>query len=67
MSVGLDLLVPDSPVSGTVLQSRESCDFKTTTMADITETPIDSGQTFFDFSVNTDQIGMGFEADSPEK
>ena len=24
---------------------------------------VDSGNTFFDISVNTDQIGMGFEAD----
>ena len=24
-----------------------------------------SGKTFFDISVNTDQIGMGFEADTP--
>ena len=27
---------------------------------------VDSGNTFFDISVNTDQIGMGFEADIPE-
>ena len=45
----------------------ESCDFKTTTMADTNENPIDSGKTFFDISVNTDQIGMGYEADIPEK
>ena len=29
--------------------------------------PLDSGKTFFDFSVNTDQICMGFEADTPGK
>ena len=29
--------------------------------------PLESGKTFFDISVNTDQIGMGFEADTPEK
>ena len=27
--------------------------------------PLDSGKTLFDISVNTDQIGMGFEADTP--
>ena len=31
--------------------------------------PLDSGitKTFFDISVNTDQISMGFEADTREK
>ena len=28
---------------------------------------IDSGNNFFDIFVNTDQIGMGFEADTLEK
>ena len=28
--------------------------------------PIDSGNTFFDSSVNIGQICMGFEADTPE-
>ena len=28
---------------------------------------VDSGKTFFDISVNTDQIGRKFEADNPEK
>ena len=28
--------------------------------------PLDSGKTFFEISVNTDQIGMGFEADTPK-
>ena len=44
----------------------ESCDFKTTTMADTIEKPVDSGKTFFDISINTDQIGIGFEANTPE-
>ena len=26
-----------------------------------------SGKTYFDISINTDQIGMGLEADNPEK
>ena len=26
--------------------------------------PLDSGNTFFDSSINTDQIGMGLEADT---
>ena len=30
-------------------------------MADTIENPIDSGKTFFDISVNTDQIDMRFE------
>ena len=29
--------------------------------------PVDSGKTFFNISVNTGQIDMGFEADTPEK
>ena len=29
--------------------------------------PLDLGKTFFDISVNTDQISMGFEADTREK
>ena len=28
--------------------------------------PVDSGKTFFDISINTGQICMGFEADIPE-
>ena len=44
-----------------------SCDFKTTTKVDTIENPVDSGKTFFDISVNTGQICMGFEADTPEK
>ena len=31
------------------------------------KSPVDSGKTFFYISVNTGQIGMGFEADTPEK
>ena len=37
-------------------QDGESHDFKTTTMADTIEKNVDSGKTFFDFSVNTSQI-----------
>ena len=29
--------------------------------------PVNSGKTFFDIFVNTGQICMGFEADTPEK
>ena len=29
--------------------------------------PLDSGKTFFNISVTTDQTGLGFEADTPEK
>ena len=45
----------------------ESSEFKTTTMADTIEKPFDSGKTFFDISVNTGQICMGFEANTLEK
>ena len=31
------------------------------------KTPVDSGKAFFDISVNTGQICIGFEADTPEK
>ena len=44
----------------------ESRDFKTATMADTIEKPVDSGKTFFDMFINTDQICMGFKADTPE-
>ena len=36
-------------------------------MADTVEKKIDSGNTFFDIFVHTDQIGMEFKADTPEK
>ena len=36
-------------------------------MADTFSKPLDSGKTIFDISVNTDQIGMVFKADTPEK
>ena len=36
-------------------------------MADTNENTIDSGKTFFDISVTTGQIGMEFEADTPQK
>ena len=38
----------------------------TTTMADTIEKPVDSGNTCFDISVNTVQIGKLFEADTLE-
>ena len=46
---------------------RESRDFKTITTSYTIEKPVDSGETFVDISVNTGQICMGFEADTPEK
>ena len=36
-------------------------------MAHNIENLADSGRTFFDISLNTDQIGIGFEADTHEK
>ena len=36
-------------------------------MVNAIETPVDSGNTFFDIFLNTDQIGMVFEADTPKK
>ena len=47
----------------TPFQVGESHDFKTT-MTDTIEKNIDSGKTFFDISVCTGQICMGFEADT---
>ena len=39
----------------------------TTTMANAIEKQVDSGIIFFDISVNTYQIAMRFEAETPEK
>ena len=36
-------------------------------MAETIEKTVDSGKTLFDISVDTGQICMGFEADTPEK
>ena len=36
-------------------------------MAGSCQKPLDPGKTFLGIPVNTDQIGMGFEADTPEK
>ena len=36
-------------------------------MVSTIEKNVDSVNTFFDIFVNTDQIDMGFEADTPEK
>ena len=36
-------------------------------MVDTIEKNVDSGYTFFDIFLNTDQIGMGSEADTLEK
>ena len=46
------------PVSRFHNHGEESGYFKTTTMADNIENPIDSGKIFFDISVKTDQICM---------
>ena len=45
----------------------ESCEFKTTTMADTIKNNVDSGKTFFAISVKTGQICVGSEEDTPEK
>ena len=44
----------------------ESRDFRGLKNGGFLSKPLDSGKTFFDSSVNTDQIGMGFEADTLE-
>ena len=36
-------------------------------MADSCQTPSVQVRLYFDISLNTDQIGMGFKADTPEK
>ena len=43
----------------------ESRDFRVLKMADTIEKKPSIQILFFDISVNTDQIGMGFEADTP--
>ena len=45
----------------------ESRDFKTARIADTIEKSIDSGKTFFDISINSDQICTGFKVDAPGK
>ena len=51
-----------------VCHSEKSLNFLTTTKANtIKKNPANSGKTFFDISVNTGQICMGFKADTPEK
>ena len=35
-------------------------------MAYSCQNPLDSDKPFFDISINTDQIGMEFEADTPK-
>ena len=44
----------------------ESCEFSMLKNGGFLSKPLDSGKTFFDTSINTDRIGMGFEADTPE-
>ena len=45
----------------------ESRDFRILKNGGFLSKLLDSGKTFFDISVNTDQIGVAFEADTPEK
>ena len=42
----------------------ESYDFRILKNGGFLSKPLDSGKTFFDIYVNTDQIGMGFETDT---
>ena len=53
--------------SRTQNHGEQSLDLKILKNGGFLSKPLDSGKTFFDISVSTDQIGMGFEADSPEK
>ena len=48
-------------------QGGESPDFRGLKNGRFLSKPVDSGKLFFDISVDTDQIGMGFEADTPGK
>ena len=50
-----------------VAQERITSDFRILENGGVLSKPHDSGKTFFYFSVNTDQIGTGFEVDTPEK
>ena len=45
----------------------ESGDFSILKNGGFLSKPFDSGKTFIGISVNTDQNGMGFEAENPEK
>ena len=45
----------------------KSRDFRILKYGGFFSKPLDSGKTYFDISVNTDQIALGFEADTPEK
>ena len=45
----------------------ESRDFRGLKNGGFLSKPVDSGKRFFDSSANTDQIGMGFKADTPGK
>ena len=45
----------------------ELCDFRGLKNGGYLSKPVDSGKTFFDISVHTGQICMGFEAHTPGK
>ena len=59
------LLIPT--IALLILHGGESPYFRGLKMADTCQNPVNSGKTFCDISVNTDQIGMGFEADTSKK
>ena len=50
-----------------IAHGNESRDFRILKNGGFLSQPHNSGKTFFDISVNTDQIGIGFEADTLEK
>ena len=50
-----------------LLHGGVSRDFRGLINGGFLSNPIDSGKTLFDISFNTDQIGMGFEADTTGK
>ena len=47
--------------------AKNHIDFRILKNGGFLSKPLVSGKTFLDISVNTDQICMGFEADTPEK
>ena len=52
-------------ILGQLCHGIESCNFRLLKNGGLLSKPLHSGKTFFDISVNTDQFGMGFEADTP--
>ena len=51
----------------TLVHSQESLDFRGLKLADTCQNPSIQVRLSLIFAINTDQIGLGFETDTPEK